>query len=65
MTEVLVMASISRYGSLPSTPTEPAQLTNAADATLPGEMTLTRISSGASSSDRFLDTLVTMALAAV
>src|SRR5882757_2216361 len=59
------IASISRYGSLPSTPTDAAQPTNDSEAMLPGDTTLTRISSLASSSDKFLETLVNAALAAV
>src|ERR1700722_2648611 len=59
------IASISRYGSLPSPPTDVAQPTNDSEAMLPGDTTLTRISSLASSSDKFLETLVNAALAAV
>ena len=59
------MAAINAYGSEPSTPTESAQATSASDATLPGETTLTRISSAAKSCERFLEMLVTIALAAV
>src|SRR5215212_11820970 len=61
----LSMADISAYGSPPSTPTDPAQPRSASDAMLPGETTLTMISSLASSNDRFLEMLVTAALAAV
>src|ERR1700723_1277853 len=61
----LAMASISWYGSLPSTPTDVAQPTSDSEAMLPGETTLTRISSLASKSDKFLETLVSAALAAV
>jgi hypothetical protein len=45
----LSMASIRRYGSSPSTPTDFAHPTSDSDAMLPGETTLTRISSFASS----------------
>ena len=47
------MAAIGRYGSLPSTPTDDAQPTSASDAMLPGDATLTKISSLAGSSDRY------------
>ena len=50
---------------MPSTPTDFAQPTSDSDAMLPGETTLTRISSLASSSDRFFETLVSIDLAAV
>ncbi len=59
------MAAINAYGSSPSTPTVPAQPRSDSDEMLPGETTLTMISSLASNSDRFLDTLLTAALAAV
>src|SRR5690606_12214135 len=59
------MADISAYGSVPSTPIESAHPTSASEAMLPGDTTFTRISSLASSSDRFFEMLVTIALAAV
>lgn len=59
------IASIRAYGSVDSTPTDLAHSLSDGVTIVPGETTLTRISSGASSCDRFFDALVNIAFAAV